>query len=152
MNEAHFLTYVANFLNHKCVFEKLLIRVGRFVPWEVWSLVTFCPGDVWSLGRFVPGTFYPLGCFVLWDLMSWDSRDVLSPGTFCLGTFCPLGRFVCAPIFCLNTYTDRDQLIISKYPYNAAEYSRVLTKIFVLDIIKSQSINYPCTGYTGVWT
>ena len=102
MNEAHFLTYVANFLNHKCVFEKLLIRVGRFVPWEVWSLVTFCSGDVWSLGRFVPGTFCPWdvlslgmfcplgpyvlrlsGRFVPWDVLS---RDVLSPGTFCLCT------------------------------------------------------------------
>ena len=64
--------------------EKLEIEVyffslGRFVPWDILSLGTFCP-----LGRFVLGTFCP------WDVLS-------------LGTFCPLGRFVLGRFVCAPT-------------------------------------------------
>ena len=69
----------------------LVISVGRFVPWDVFSLErfvleTFCP-----LGRFVPGTLcigtfcpwdlmslgpYVLGRFVPWNVLSWDVLSV----------------------------------------------------------------------------
>ena len=53
-----------------------ICTLGRFFPWDVFSLGTLCPQ-----GHFVSGTFCP-----------WN---VLSLGRFVLGHFV-LGRFVCA--------------------------------------------------------
>ena len=74
--EAHFLTYVANFLTQNLFFKNLVISVRRFVPW-----------DVFSLGRFVLGTFCP------WDVLSikrFVHWDILSLGPIVLDFFYPL--------------------------------------------------------------
>ena len=61
----------------------VVLSLGRFVPCDVLSLVTFCPLGHFVLGRFV------LGRFVL--------------GRFVLGGFV-LGRFVCASLSVLKQH------------------------------------------------
>ena len=87
--------------------------VGRFVPWDVFSLGTLCP-----LGRFVFWDVLSLGTFCLWDILSlgrFVSWDVLSLGPYVWGRFV-LGRFVLERFVCMWQGDDTGDTVSHEAP------------------------------------